>query len=144
MARRVTITETNEGPYAEEVHVGRHSLLADEPKTVGGRDLGPSPYEYLMAALGACTVMTLRLFAQQHSWPLSRVEVSVQHAKIPTPDRASQIDRFEREIELIGDLTQEQRNRLLEVAEKCPVSRTLRQQSEISTVLANARPAGQN
>ena len=121
----VTVEESGNGPYAQFVMTGHHVMGADEPETLGGRDLGPSPYEYLMAGLGACTTMTLRMYATRHKWALEKTSVVVQHAKVPTTDGKSKVDRFERVIRLTGELTAEQRTRLLEIANKCPVSQTL-------------------
>ncbi len=127
----VTVVESGNGPYAQFVTAGHHVMGADEPESLGGRDTGPSPYEYLLAGLGACTAMTVRMYAQRHKWPLTRTLVSLRHQKVP----ASAGDRFERVLTFEGGLSEEQRARLLEIAEKCPVSMTLRRQSEVATRL---------
>jgi putative redox protein len=132
----VTVVESGNGPYAQFVTAGRHVLGADEPEALGGRDTGPSPYEYILAGLGACTAMTLRMYATRQRWPLRRTAVRLRHEKILGPDGRSKIDQFEREIHLEGDLTSEQRQRLLEIAEKCPVSQTLRRPSIIVSRLS--------
>lgn len=137
----VTVMESGNGPYAQFVTVGRHVLGADEPEALGGRDTGPSPYEFMMAGLGACTAMTLRMYATRQRWPLKRTVVRLRHEKIPAPDGRSKIDQFEREIFLEGDLTAEQRQRLLDIAEKCPVSQTLRRPSVIVSRLAERAAA---
>jgi putative redox protein len=127
---------------AQEILVGRHRLAADEPLAAGGSDLGPNPYDLLLAALGACTSMTLRLYADHKNWPLERVSVRLAHAKIHAADcadcetREGKIDRIEREIALAGPLDAAQRERLLEIAEKCPVHRTLHSEIKIASRLA--------
>jgi putative redox protein len=132
---KVTVVESGNGPYAQFVTAGRHVMGADEPERVGGKDAGPSPYEYLLAGLGACTAMTMRMYAERHGWPVGRISVVLQHEKIAGAD-GGRIDRFERTIQVAGDLDDTQRARLLAIAEKCPVSETLRRQSEIVTQLA--------
>jgi putative redox protein len=141
--RTVTVEETGDGPYAELVTVGDHVLRVDEGEVLGGRDIGPSPYEYLMAGLGACTAMTLRMSANHHQWPLAKVSVVVRHKKVATADGKTLVDKFEREIQLQGDLTDEQRAHLLEVADECPVSQTLQRSSLVVSTLAEARLAAQ-
>lgn len=133
----VLVTESGNGPYAQFVTVGRHVMGADEPESLGGRDSGASPYEYVLAGLGACTAMTLRMYASRKGWPLQRISVELRHAKTAAED-GSHIDRFERTISLIGDLTGEQRRQLLEIAEKCPVSQTLRRASVVVARLGEA------
>jgi putative redox protein len=135
-AAAVTVVESGNGPYAQFVRAGRHALTVDEPEALGGHDAGPSPYEYILAGLGACTAMTLRMYAARHGWPLERVSVELRHARTQRPDRSGELDRFERLITLVGDLSDEQRDRLLAIAEQCPVSRTLRRPSEIVSRLA--------
>jgi putative redox protein len=137
----VTIVESGNGPYAQFVTAGRHVLGADEPEQIGGRDTGPSPYEYVLAGLGACTAMTIRMYAARKSWPLAKISVSLRHEKIPAPDGTGKIDRFVRLIALEGDLSGEQRQRLLEIAEKCPVSQTLQRASVVSAGLAGQEAA---
>ena len=121
---------------AQEIQVGRHRLVADEPTDLGGTDSGPNPYDLLLAALGSCTSMTIAMYARRKVWPLQSVRVTLRHSRIHAADcedcesKSGRIDRIEREVELIGPLDEEQRTRLLEIADKCPVHRTL--QSEIS------------
>ena len=128
--------------FTQEIEAGRHRLQADEPVEAGGADAGPSPYDLLLAALGACTSMTIALYARRKQWPVEGVEVRLQHSKIHAADcaecetREGKLDRIEREIVLRGPLTDEQRARLLEIAERCPVHRTLISEVNIRTRLA--------
>jgi putative redox protein len=137
----VTVSETREGRFAQTIRVGGHRLRADEPVSAGGTDTGPSPYDLLLAALGACTSMTLRLYADSKQLPLERVTVHVRHAKVHAVDcaecetREGRIDRIDREIELEGALDEPQRAKLLEIANKCPVHRTLHSEVWIPTRL---------
>jgi len=137
---KVVVRETRAGRFQQEVTAGRHRFLADEPVEVGGQDSGPGPYDLLLAALGACTAMTLRLYAERKALPLDRVVVRLSQAKIHAVDceacetREGMIDRIERAITLSGKLDEEQRRRLLEIADKCPVHRTLTSEVEIRTV----------
>ena len=132
----VSVAESGSGPYSQLVTVGRHVLSADEPQSRGGDDVGPSPYEYLLAGLGACTSITLRFYVDRHNWGLERTKVDLWHEKVPSTDGKSTVDRFYRIIHLEGDLTDEQRQRLLEIAERCPVSETLRHTSIVDAELA--------
>lgn len=138
----VTVSETREGKFTQSVRVGAHHLRADEPASVGGDDSGFTPYDLLLAGLGACTSMTMRMYADQKKWPLEHVSVRLQHQKIHASDCAEcetqegKIDRIEREIEITGDLDEAQRARLMEIADKCPVHRTLH--SEVSIVTRRA------
>lgn len=137
-ARDVRVRETGSGAYTVEVTAGGHRWRADEPRDVGGDDAGPNPYQMLLAALGACTAMTLRMYAQRKQWPLRRATVTLHHEKIHARDcadcetREGRIDRIERRLELEGDLDAAQRRRLAEIADKCPVHRTL--QGEVRIV----------
>jgi len=138
----VLVEDSEAGPFAETVRSGAHLLFADEPAASGGNDTGPDPYSYLLAALGTCTAMTLRLYARQKKWPLQKVRVRLKHDKIHATDCAScetkegKVDRIERSIELDGPLNDEQRQRLREIADRCPVHRTLVSEILISTQLA--------
>jgi uncharacterized OsmC-like protein/alpha-beta hydrolase superfamily lysophospholipase len=135
----VTVRETRQGRLQQEITVGTHRFLADEPVAAGGADSGPNPYDILLAALGACTAMTLRLYAERKALPLERVTVKLRHAKIHAADCATcetkegKIDRIERGIVLEGTLDAQARARLLEIADKCPVHRTLTSEVDITT-----------
>ena len=131
----VTVTETGVGKFQVEVLAGAAAFLADEPVEAGGLGSGPSPYDLLCAALGACTAMTLRLYAGRKAWPLERATVRVLHSR--TADGG---DRFVREMTLEGPLDERQRRRLLEIAERCPVHRTLERPAEIITIPAQPPP----
>ncbi len=123
--------------YTQRIRAGRHALAADEPAEAGGADRGPNPYELLLSALGACTSMTLRMYADHKKWPLKRVSVRLRHKKIHAQDcgdcetKEGKIDMIEREIALDGDLSTEQRARLMEIADRCPVHRTLSSEVKI-------------
>jgi uncharacterized OsmC-like protein len=138
-AGTVIVRETRRGVFAQEIITGRHHLTADEPVNVGGLDSGPGPYELLLAALGACTSMTLRLYADRKKLPLTRTEVRLRHSRIYATDCAEcetkegMLDRIERIIVLEGELDAEARKRLLEIADKCPVHRTLISEIDIRT-----------
>jgi uncharacterized OsmC-like protein/alpha/beta superfamily hydrolase len=125
------MTRTGRQGYQTEIVASGHHLLADEPIAVGGSDTGPTPYDYLLAALGACTSMTLRMYADRKNLPLDSVTVRLKHQKIHAEDcqqcetRSGTLDTIEREIEIEGPLEREQRQRLLEIADRCPVHRTL-------------------
>jgi putative redox protein len=133
---------TGDSGYYTEVRAGSHSLVADEPQDRGGTDLGPSPYEYLAAALGTCTGMTLRMYADRKEWPLEGVTVRIKHSKVHAEDcencetESGKIDELIREVRVEGDLTTEQKERLLEIADKCPVHRTLKGEIRVRTELA--------
>ncbi len=137
----VVVAEVGFGRYAQVVYDGKHRLTADEPVEAGGLDTGPDPYGLLMAALGACTSMTLRMYAARKAWSLRQVTVRLRQSKVHAADSAGcetnpgKIDRIEREIELTGELSGEQRKRLLEIANKCPVHQTLERRNEIVTTL---------
>jgi putative redox protein len=126
----VIVTEAAGGRYLNHVVSGRHRWLADEPESVGGTDAGPSPFRMLAAALGACTSMTLRMYAERKEWPLRRVEVAVSH------ERDGRLDRFVRTIAIDGELDDVQRAKLLDIANRCPVHRALEGSTEIVTTLA--------
>ena len=127
--------------FRTEVEVGGHRLVVDEPLTVGGADQGPTPYEMLLAGLGACTAMTLRLYADRKKWPLERARISLRHRKVHAQDcvdcvtKPAKMDVVDRIITLDGSLTEEQRAKLLEIAERCPVHQTLQGQIQVNTRL---------
>jgi putative redox protein len=137
----VTVSEAGTGPYAQIVVAGRHVLSADEPESQGGHDTGPSPYDYVAAGLGCCTSITLRMYIERHKWAVRRIVVEVKHEKVPAADGAGMIDRFERTIHLDGKLSDEQQLRLLQIADKCPVSETLGQSSVVDSKLTTATPS---
>lgn len=128
--------------YAQDIVAGPHRLRADEPIAVGGTDSGPTPYDLLLASLGSCTSITLAMYARRKGWPLEGVVVRLRHSRIHAADcadcetRAGMLDRIERDIALAGPLTAEQRARLLEIADRCPVHRTLTSRIDIRTRLA--------
>lgn len=139
----VLIRETGQGRYQSSIAVGRHRLIADEPLTVGGLDSGPTPYDYLSVALGACTAMTLRAYAEHRKLTLGRVSVTIRHGKTAAEhcsdcgaaadDREGKIDRFERIIAVDGGVDAALREKLIEIAGKCPVHRTLETASAVVT-----------
>ena len=134
----------NEEGFRTDVLAGGFALVADEPPQAGGTDAGPTPYDYLVAGLGACTVMTLRMYAERKGWPLGTVTARLRHEKVHATDCAEcetkegKIDRIERELEITGDLDDEQRQRLLEIADRCPVHRTLESEVRVETTLSEA------
>lgn len=140
---RVTARTGPEGFYTE-LFANGHALTADEPVAYGGSNRGPTPYDYLLSALGACTSMTVQMYARRKGWPLQSAVVRLSHEKIHAEDCAAceekngKIDRFSRELELIGDLTADQRQRLLEIAERCPVHKTLHATVEVVTRLKHS------
>lgn len=137
----VVVAENGLSRYGQTITAGRHLLRADEPASAGGGDTGPGPYDFLLAALGACTSMTLRMYAEHKNLPLDGVTVRLRHSKIHAEDcrdcetKNGRIDRIEREIDLSGDLDEATRTRLLEIADKCPVHKTLRSEVSIETRL---------
>lgn len=128
---------------AQAIRIGPHALVADEPISVGGGDTGPTPYDLLSAALGTCTSMTLQLYARRKKWPLEAVRVSLRHDKVHASDceecetRTGKVDEIERVIEIVGALDDEQRARMLEIADKCPVHRTLHNEVVVKSRLAD-------
>lgn len=131
----VTVSENGRGRYQQTVQAGRHTLIADEPESVGGEDAGPAPFDYLLTALGACTSMTLRMYAEIKKLPLESVSVALRHEKIEVEGQGK-VDRIERRITLKGDLSPEQRARMLEIANKCPMHRTLTSTIRIDSALS--------
>ncbi len=138
----VIACESGRGRYALDILAGRHVLSADEPKEAGGEDSGPSPYELLSAALASCTAITLRMYISRKGWDVGRIHVAVRHEKIHAADcadcetREGRVDVFERVIEVEGGIDAETRRRLLVIADKCPVHRTLTGEVKIRTRLA--------
>jgi len=141
----IRVEETGTGLFQNAVLSGNHHLFTDEPKSVGGADTGPSPYDYLAIALGACTSMTLRLYARHKKIAVDRIRVDVSHDKVHAADcldcaedlqqRPGKIDRFERRIHVEGDLDEATRQRLLEIADRCPVHKTLEAGAAVVSVL---------
>lgn len=135
----VQVVERGTEGFTVDIRTGQHQWVGDEPASVGGDDLGPSPYDMLVAALGACTAMTMRMYAQRKQWPLGKVAVQLMHDKIHAKDcadcetRVGKVDRIERVITITGDLDAQQRQRLLEIADMCPVHRTLHAEVQIVT-----------
>ena len=125
--------------FAQKIDIGSHHIVADEPVSYGGTDTGASPYDLLLAALGACTSMTIGLYARKKKWPLEKITVSLRHSKIHADDceecetREGRIDRIYVEIQLEGALSDEQRAKLMEIADKCPVHKTLTSEINIKT-----------
>lgn len=138
-SEREVVTRTGDEGFVTEIKAGRHILLADEPEAVGGSDLGHTPYDFLTSALGTCTGMTLRMYADRKKWPLEEVRVHLSHDKVHETDceqceeKNNKLDLIQREIEIIGDLDESQRKRLLEIADKCPVHRTLHGNIQVET-----------
>jgi putative redox protein len=134
----VTVTETGSGTFTQQITAGHHRLVADEPRPIGD-DSGPTPYDLLLAALGACTSMTVRMYAERKGWPLERVRVTLRHSRIHAEDCADcettkeWIDHIDRDIELAGELDDAQRQRLMQIAERCPVHQTLTSEVNITT-----------
>jgi putative redox protein len=144
-AGTVIVASTGAGPFDQIMLDGRHTLRADEPVAAGGSDSGPGPYELLLMALGSCTSMTVHLYARQKKWHLEQVVVRLRHARVHAEDCAdcenskSMIDRIDKSLELIGPLDETQRTRLSQIADHCPVHRTLKSKIDIRTTL---EPAG--
>lgn len=137
--RRVTVQETGQSKFQQEVTAGPHHLIADEPASAGGEGSGPNPYDFLLTGLGACTSMTMRMYADRKSLPLDRVTVTLNHSKIYAKDceecetKTGMLDQIERVIAIEGNLDAEQRSKLMEIADKCPVHRTLTSEVRIVT-----------
>jgi putative redox protein len=141
----VRVAESGPGRLTQQISARRHRLTADEPHPVGD-DAGPTPYDFLLAALGACTSMTVRMYADRKQWPLERIVVDSRHFRIHAKDCADcetatgMVDRIERDITLVGPLDDDQRAKLLDIADRCPVHRTLRSEVSIQTAEARADP----
>ena len=138
----VIVQETGTGKYTNKIETSTgHSLMADEPKDVGGEDTGPSPYDFLLAALGSCKSMTMRMYAERKGFKLENVEVKLSHSKIHAEDCAKYetkkgiVDHIQTDITITGDLTDEERQRIFDIAEKCPVHRTITNEIIIDSTL---------
>jgi len=133
------VSRTRSGSFYTEIGVRHHGMVADEPASVGGEDAGPTPYEYVAAGLGACTSMTLQMYATRKGWPLEEAVVRLKHRKVHSADcersetEDARIDQIDREIELVGPLDEAQRERLMQIADRCPVHRTLEAGVRIET-----------
>ena len=134
----VIVSENGQGRYQQTIRIGQHTLIADEPVAAGGGDVGPDPFEYLLAALGACTSMTLRMYANLKKLSLTGIHVELTHRKVDVEGQGK-VDRIERGITLTGELTDAQRIRMLEIANKCPVHRTLCSNIQIESTLLESR-----
>lgn len=141
----VVIREVGTG-WAQIAQANHHTMKVDEPVALGGTDTGPDPYDYLLVALGSCTSMTIRMYAKRKGWPLDSVVVRLKHAKIHASDcescelQVGRLDHIDREIELTGPLNAEQKQRLLEIADMCPVHRTLNTEVYVTTALRGSSP----
>lgn len=136
----IVVASTGNGKFEQVLLNGRHAVLADEPASAGGGDIGPNPYELLLMSLGSCTSMTVHLYAARKQWPLQQVVVRLKHSKAYPDDCAdcegnpkAMIDRIDRALEFVGPLDDEQRSRLLQIANQCPVHRTLSARIDIKT-----------
>jgi len=132
MVESVIVKERPGGIYTQDVLTERHHLFADEPASYGSADIGPSPYELLCASLGACTSITLRMYSERKKWPVENISVDISHKKIAIGDLPPK-DVFTRNITITGDVDETQRKRIIEIANKCPVHRTLEASSDIET-----------
>ncbi len=140
----VRVEETGASKFQQKITTGKHQLLADEPESVGGADTGPSPYDYLSVALGACTTMTMRMYADHKGYDIGKLSVEVSHAKIHAQDcadcgegKSGRINRFERVISVEGNLPDDIADKLLKIADKCPVHKTLEKSSVVATKLVD-------
>lgn len=133
------VVESGPSGYATRIHAGRHHLWADEPVAVGGTDTGPNPYDLLLSALGACTTITLRMYADRKQWPLEGIRATLRHQKVHARDcedcesETGYVDRIDQELTFLGPLDEAQRKRLLEIADKCPVHKTLHSEVVVDT-----------
>ena len=140
--RNVVVRETRNSKFQQIITMGPHEMVADEPIAVGGQDSGPGPYDFVLAGLGACTSMTMRMYADRKSLPVERITVTLQHKKIHAQDcaeceaREGMLDQIDRVISIEGALDADQRKRLMEIADKCPVHRTLTSEIRIVTKAA--------
>lgn len=142
----VVTVEGQASGFAQTLQLGHHAFRADEVEAMGGTDTGPNPYELLLGALGACTSMTISMYARRKAWPLAAVRVRLSHTKVEASEvpgaetKEGKVDRITRDIELIGGLDDEQRQRLLDIANKCPVHKTLHSEIVVRSQLVNELP----
>jgi len=138
----IVMVSEGEAPYAQVIRAGAHLWTSDEPDSIGGGNRGPTPYDLLLSALGGCTAITLRMYADRKQWPLEHTEIALRHERVHADDcdgcedRNRKIERIQRQVRLAGPLDDDQRQRLLEIADKCPVHRTLLNALFVSTTLA--------
>jgi putative redox protein len=136
----VIVADAGSGTFTQQISAGHHELVSDEPRPIGD-DEGPTPYDLLLAALGSCTSMTVRMYANRRDWPLEQVRVTLRHSRIHAEDcadcetRIGLIDHIDLDIELIGGLDDTQRQRLLLIAGRCPIHQTLTSEIHIATTL---------
>lgn len=132
MGTHVIVKERAGGIYTQDVHARNHHVLADEPESLGSADLGPTPYEFVLAGLGSCTTITLRMYADRKKWPVTHIRCDVRYKKSGTN---GELNVFIREITIEGDLDEDQRARMMIIADKCPVHKMLEGETEIRTTL---------
>ncbi|MFN2476696.1 MAG: OsmC family protein [Chthoniobacterales bacterium] len=144
LAHADVVVRGNPGAFLQKITVGKHHLEADEPFSIGGNDSAPDPYDYLLAGLGACTSMTIGLYARRSKWPLDDIVVTLRHSRMHVSDctdcdtQTGMLDCIEVEIELVGEITPEQRAKLMQIAHKCPVHRTLKGEIKIDVRAAES------
>ncbi len=139
MAEVVEVVVRNNAQYKQEIKAKSHSFIADVPKDEGGSELGPSPHELLLGSLGACTSMTVKMYAERKGWPVKEVVVTLREEKIPDPENGSRtIPRIVRDVKLTGDLTDEQVDSLKAIADKCPIHKLLTGSKQIDTEVARS------
>ncbi len=141
--KKIVHAHIDRSHYKVEMNAGGHQLFGDEPEGSGGSDAGPDPYDYLLMSLGSCTAMTVRMYADHKEWPVEEVFVELLHHKVHAEDcencdkKTSKVDHIEKDVIIVGDLTEKQKDRLLEVSERCPVHRTLQSDIEITSQLSH-------
>lgn len=140
--KKIVHVHLGEQKYKTVLTAGQHEIIADEPRDAGGRDLGPDPYDHLLMALGSCTAITLRMYAERKQWPVEDIYVELRYFKdhaedcIDCDEESAKIDMIEKELIVRGDLDKKQLDKMLEIAEKCPVNRTLKSSIEMKTTIS--------